>query len=325
MLSEWIHVFPNEWGAEGPALIGAYGMGLQGWDASFLFQNGDDGRFSDRIGRDQWDATAPQIMGLFPAVARQVRRGDVNESPLRAPLNVHVPSLWEGRLSFGDATQQGYDDKAFSTDKVPARALGAARAAVRFTDRAEETPAFDLSRNADAGDGSLVADGGQLRWYEAKPDAKVPGGYVTVDTAGTKAVVGFAAGATRRLGGATGITITPRSPFAAVYVTAREPGAGIEKSTSLVVVAISRARNAGMTFSPEGDRLLSRGEKGPVLLEPVRADIALGEALARRAVAVHVLDHDGRRTGKTLPLTGGAFTLDGATDRTPYYEIELRK
>ncbi|MEE8451962.1 MAG: hypothetical protein V3R99_08605, partial [Thermoguttaceae bacterium] len=37
MLSEWIHVTPNEWGVEGPAVIGAYAMGLQGWDVSFLF------------------------------------------------------------------------------------------------------------------------------------------------------------------------------------------------------------------------------------------------------------------------------------------------
>ncbi len=39
MLSEWIHVLPNEWGAEGVAVIGAYGLGLQGWDVSYLFQN----------------------------------------------------------------------------------------------------------------------------------------------------------------------------------------------------------------------------------------------------------------------------------------------
>ena len=50
MLSEWIHVFPNEWGVEGPALLGAYGCGLQGWDVSYLFQNRDSGGFSDRIG-----------------------------------------------------------------------------------------------------------------------------------------------------------------------------------------------------------------------------------------------------------------------------------
>ena len=51
MLSEWIHVFPNEWGVEGPAVLGAYGMGLQGWDVSFMFQNRDSGTFSEKIGR----------------------------------------------------------------------------------------------------------------------------------------------------------------------------------------------------------------------------------------------------------------------------------
>ncbi len=93
MLSEWIHVWPNEWGVEGPAIIAAYGMGLQGWDVSYMFQNRDNGQFSPVIGRDQWDVTAPQVLGLFPAVARQVHRGDVKESELTATRYVHVPSL----------------------------------------------------------------------------------------------------------------------------------------------------------------------------------------------------------------------------------------
>ena len=46
MISEWIHCFPSELGVEGPAVLGAYGLGLQGWDASFMFQNGDNGRLS---------------------------------------------------------------------------------------------------------------------------------------------------------------------------------------------------------------------------------------------------------------------------------------
>ena len=50
MLSEWIHVFPDEWFAEGPAIVGTYGMGLQGWDASFLFQNEDRAAFSRELG-----------------------------------------------------------------------------------------------------------------------------------------------------------------------------------------------------------------------------------------------------------------------------------
>ncbi len=80
MLSEWIHVYPNEWGVEDPAIIGAYGDGLNGWDVTFMFQNGDSGGFSDQLGRSQWDVAAPQVMGVFPAVARQVharRRGGV--------------------------------------------------------------------------------------------------------------------------------------------------------------------------------------------------------------------------------------------------------
>ena len=38
-LSEWIHVYPNVYAAEGPAIVAAYGMGLQGWDASYEFQS----------------------------------------------------------------------------------------------------------------------------------------------------------------------------------------------------------------------------------------------------------------------------------------------
>ena len=44
-LSEWIHVYPSLYSAEGPAIVAAYGMGLQGWDASYEFQS--DGKPAD--------------------------------------------------------------------------------------------------------------------------------------------------------------------------------------------------------------------------------------------------------------------------------------
>ena len=51
-LSEWIHVYPNVYAAEGPAIVAAYGMGLQGWDASYEFQSQADRRvFDDTAGR----------------------------------------------------------------------------------------------------------------------------------------------------------------------------------------------------------------------------------------------------------------------------------
>ena len=61
--------------------------------------------------------------------------------------------------------------------------------------------------------------------------------------------------------------------------------------------------------------------KAPILLEPVKAQIAIS---GRQIAAVNVLDHDGRRTGKTLGVDGGAFTIDGARDRALYYEVVFR-
>jgi len=39
---------------------------------------------------------------------------------------------------------------------------------------------------------------------------------------------------------------------------------------------------------------------------------------------VHVPDHDGRRTGQTLPLTDGRIALDGPWSRTIYRELDYR-
>jgi len=122
-LSEWVHVFPSQWGAEGPAVIGAYGMGLQAWDLSFMFQNRDRGRYSRALGADKWDVTAPQVFAPFPAIARHVRRMDIDTSDEVAFLNVHYDSLHRGEVGFRDDTRQIYDIKVFDTDQVPAQAL----------------------------------------------------------------------------------------------------------------------------------------------------------------------------------------------------------
>jgi len=310
MFSEWIHVFPNEMGVEGPAIVGAYGMGLQGWDVSYMFQNGDNGAFSERLGRSPWDVTAPQVLGVFPAVARQIHRGDVRQGDPPAVRNVHVPSLFDGKLSFDDKVVQGYDDKELDSSTVPARSLAATRSVIAFTDEYQETPA--LAMKPYEKDGSLASATGQLRWTES--DGK-SGGLFTMDTPGTKAVVGFAQGKTFELGA---VTIEPQGRFGAIYVTARRPDDVVESSRDLLVVAIGRARNTGMKVSPDGAILLAPG-KGPILMEPVKARITIRRQGVPR---VSVLDHDGKATGRTIPAEGGVLTIDGARDRTPYYRVQ---
>jgi len=310
MLSEWIHVFPNEWGAEGPAIIGAYGFGLQGWDVSYMFQNGDSAAFSSQLGRSPWDVMAPQIVGVFPAVARQVLRGDVQEAAVVAARNVHVPSLFEARLGFSDKVVQGYDDKELDSDKVPARALAVARCVVRFTEQYAETPVFDLRPYKK--DDCLVSSTGELRWKEGRSKTD---GFFTMDTPGTKAVVGFASGRRCELGD---VTITPESPFAALYVTAQGKNESTAGAKRLIVVAMARARNTGMQLNEAGETLVAKGS-APVLMEPVKASIAIRRPGAARVI---LLDHDGRHTQTTLPVRSGTFAIDGARDRTPYYLIE---
>jgi hypothetical protein len=308
MLSEWIHVTPNEWGVEGPAVIGAYGLGLQGWDVSYMFQNRDAGTFSDRIGKEKWDVTAPNVMGLFPAVSRQVLRGDVSESNVVAPRYVHVPSLDAMRLGFDDRVKQAYDVKSFTSDKVPSRALAAARCVVVFTNAYRDTPAFDLSPYEQ--DGWITSTSGQLRWKAGRSKLD---GFFTMDTPATKAVVGFARGQRCALGN---VTIEPKCHFAAIYVTAKEKDRTIATSKRILVVAIARARNTGMKVL-HNERILDAG-KPPVVMEPVHARIELKKA---GKATVMALDHNGRRTESTVPVENGAFEIKGSRDRTCYYLV----
>ncbi len=312
MLSEWIHVYPNEWGVEGPAIIGAYGMGLQGWDASFMFQNRDSGGFSEKVGRDRWDVTAPHVLGIFPAVSRQVLRGDVAESDLPAPRNVHIPSLDDERLGFEDISTQEHDVKSFGSDKVPSRTLAAARCVVRFTESPEETPRFDLSRFTR--DGRIVSSTGQLRWKEG--DSRLSG-FFTMNTQATKAVVGFAEGQTCELGE---VTIRPRCRYGAIYVTAREPDKDVGSSRNLLVAAVARARNEGMRILGD-ERILEPGGP-PVLMEPVRAEITIRRRGNPRVIP---LDHNGRRTDAIIPANDGRFEIDGARDKTCYYLVTYQE
>jgi hypothetical protein len=187
-----------------------------------------------------------------------------------------------------------------------------ARCAVEFTDQYRDTPAFDIGPFQK--NGFLTSSTGQLRWKEA-PDVK-QGGYFTIDTPGTKAVVGFAEGQTCRLGD---VTITVQSPFAAIYVTAQEPNKDLKTSKKLLITAIARARNTGMKFNDAGDSLLDRG-KPPILMEPVKATITVAGAGVQK---LSLLDHDGLRTPTTLAVNNGTFTIDGVRDKTPYYLVEF--
>lgn len=311
-LSEWIHVYPSLYSAEGPAIVAAYGMGLQGWDASYEFQSQAAPRtFNDRVGWPPWgvwEADVPTQLGQYPALTRMLYRGDVRESQIISTRRVSRKEFDSGRFSFSDTVAQEGDIKAFG-GSVPPEALAAGRVVVEFTDQPLPSSFPDLAKYRTAT--AIHSSTGQLVWDTAGQ------GFFTVNTPGTKAVVGFAEGKELRLGE---VTIQLACPYASLFLTALDKNVTLAEAKSALLCAVARNSNSGFKYFTIDSRTLDNG-RGPILLEPVRATLTFS---SRRVASVNVLDHDGRRTGKSLPVTDGHFTIDGARDKTLYYEVQFK-
>jgi hypothetical protein len=311
-LSEWIHVYPNVYAAEGPAIIAAYGMGLQGWDASYEFQSQASRKTFGEIGGQfpwgVWEADVPTSLGQYPALARMIYRGDVKEGDVISVRRVRPADLADGRFDFSDKVEQKGDVKTFG-GSVPPEALAAGRVVVEFTDGAEPSLLPDMKRHRD---GAVIKSvTGQLAWDTSGQ------GFFTVNTPGTKAVVGFAGDKEQKLGD---VKVQLDTPFASLFLTALDPKEDLRNCKTALISVLARQSNTGFTYFTVDNKELKNGGP-PILLEPVKATVTIA---GRPVAAVHVLDHDGRRTDRTLPVTGGRFTLDGARDRAIYYEVVFR-
>ncbi|MDQ2799041.1 MAG: hypothetical protein M3Y13_05290, partial [Armatimonadota bacterium] len=308
-MSEWISVYPSLYSAEGPALMAAYGMGLQGWDASYEFQSsGGAAAFSGTVGNlpwGVWNADVPTQIGQFPILARMIARGDIKEGPVLSVRRVSRPQLTEGKFDFSDKVQQQGDVKTFG-GSVPPEALAAGRCLVEFTPTAQPSTFPDMTRYRQGK--TIHSATGQLAWDTDNQ------GVVTINTPGTRGVVGFGQGRTFALGN---VRITPTVPYVSLLLTASDKNETLADAPRALLSAMARNANTGFSYFELDNRLLDNG-KGPILMEPVKATIAVS---GRRIAAVNILDHDGKRTGRTLPVQNGAFTIDGSVDKTPYYEI----
>ena len=308
-LSEWIHVYPSLYSAEGPAIAAAYGMGLQGWDASYEFQSGSgSSAFSDIAGNSPWgvwNADVPSQLGQYPILARMIARGDVPQGEVISTRRVSPNEMASGTFNFSDHVTQNGDIKNFG-GSVPEAALAAGRCLVEFTGHPQPSTFPDMSLYQKGT--SIAANNGVLDWDTTG------GGYFTINTVGTKAVVGFAHNKELKLGS---VRIKLDSPYASLFITASDPKTDLSNAKTALVSAIARGANTGFSYFVPDNRVIDNG-KGPILMEPVKATIAFAN---RPIKSVNVLDHDGKRAGRTLPVNKGQFTLDESKDKTLWYEI----
>lgn len=313
VLSEWMAMLPNEWTAESAPIIAAYGMGLQGWDASYVYASNEAGMTTvvQAPRHGVYNADNPLQMGLYPALARMIYRGDVQEGGPVSVRNVYVPDLAKGHLGFNQNISQNQDVKIFEGD-VPAATLAAGKAVVAFPNQPTETVPADLSKYWNKATNTITSNTGQLQWHYGQDK-----GYFTINTPGTKGVVGFSEGKAHKLGD---VTITTETSFSVVLLTSLEPDKTIGQAKRLLVTTVARARNTGMRYAADEPELIAVGET-PVLLEPVKTELHLQNV---RKGKVNILDHAGRRTGESFRFRKNTVLLDGARHQALYYEIEFK-
>ncbi len=312
--SEWMSIIPNEWTAEAGPVIAVYGLGLQGWDMSFSFDSQTPFftptiHIPNAFWPSVYNVMTPTQLGLYPALARMVYRNDVQEGRIVSNRYVCPGELVKGNVGFYENMLQDGDIKNFE-GFIPPQTLAAGRVAVKFTDASKKTPQPDLAGLWDKPNRRIISNTKQLEWnYAGK-------GYFTVNTPGTKGVVGFAKGIKINL---DYLSIIMETPFAIVLLTSPEKNKSIEESKRILATTIARAKNSCMTYNPEKTELLEVGN-APILLEPVVTKLSFDKF---KLVSVIVLDHAGKLTDIRVPVENNAVLLDGTKYKTLYYLIEL--
>lgn len=306
--SEWMSLIPNEWTAESAPIIATYGMGLQGWDASYVFAT-DFPHYTPTIhagGGGIYNATSPTQLALYPALARMIHRGDAKEGKTVVDRKVNLSSLLKGATPLNETVKQDFDRKVIE-GSFPLELMAAGKVVLSFADENKTDMISDLSTLWK--DSAMYSTTGQLMWSERGK------GFFTINTPGTKGFVGFAKNKELKLGE---VTLKTDNEFAVVFITSLDKEKGIDDGSMLLVTTIARAQNTGMKFNVDHSELLERGE-APLILEPVSLRLNIDR---KSKPKITVLDHSGKKTDQIIKADGEWISLDGAQTKAIYYLLE---
>ncbi len=305
-ISEWMELIPTEWVAESAPIIAAYGMGLQGWDASYSFAM-DYGDFTNTIqSHGVYNVTSPSQLSLYPALAAMIYRKDIKEGKPIINRNIQLSDLSKGIVRIKDKTVQGFDVKSFKME-MPEKVLGVGPVTLSF-----DAPKTNLSKGwktyIDSSKKTVQSNTGQLLWdYSGK-------GYFSINTQGTQGVVGFANQSQIQL---RDIQINTSNDFAVVLVNSLDKVKTLSNCKRILITTMARAKNTDMAFNEDTTEIISLG-KAPILLEPVNTVITL---VRKSAARMYILDHSGNRTGESILVKNGRLVITGNLYKTIYYEV----
>jgi hypothetical protein len=306
-ITEWTQLPPNPWKAEAAPLIAFYGMGLQGWDASYHFLSSRNRLGAGWPNLSSYVTDTPHYMGQFPALAFAVHKGHIKEGAIAAARRMKIDALFQGIDPLQqDFTGGGYDAKALKGSlATPQEILAIGRVTTAFGE-GRPSEKLDWATLWDKEKKIVRSVTGELAWDYGRR-------IVTVASPRTQAVLGFAGGTSHDL---PGVKVDVKTPFVSLIFTPLDD-LPLAASKHILITAMARDRQAGTEYSEDGATLLKAGAP-PLSMEPVQATITLKGAAPAEVKAV---DLYGVPTSVAVPVQGGTFTIDGRW-QAYYYQVK---
>ncbi|MDX2111433.1 MAG: carbohydrate binding domain-containing protein [Verrucomicrobiota bacterium] len=321
LVTEYQHPSPNEYGAEGPLLIAAYGC-LQDWDGIYLF---DYGSGSANWNQGYFDGFFnmnghPTKMANCVQAARLFRDGIIQPASDEVVLKfdpdteLQILATQGSAWNVANATHLGLQGSTALTSRV---ALSVGPAAIGFT----QAPA-GVAGN------TIRSSQGELTWTLPHTNTGAGGDYrgnVVNDSPRCAAFLGFTGPLTAV---SNGITISPNAnlnDWQTVTITATKGSlAGRNRASQWLVVTTAKTENTGMVWtSPAHVSVDASWGRAPSLIEPVAATLTLPYPASR--VQAWALDTRGQK-GAALtvtPLDASTSSLTLGDHATLWYTVEI--
>ncbi len=308
IMTEWTQKPPNQWKAEAAPLVAFYGMGLQGWDASYHFAGQRPRIGSGWPDMRSYVTETPHYLGQFPALAFAVHKGHISESPPAAARRVKLDDVFQGIDALHqDFTGGGYDRKELRGNlATPKEVLAIGRVTVKIGPRPRRSSAVDWSDYWDKDKRRIRSMTGQLHWHYGHR-------VVAVCAPQTQGVIGFAGGRRYLL---PGVTVAVKTPFVSLLFTPLDNRPLIE-SGHILITAMARDSQTGTKYNEDGTQLIEPGMP-PLMMEPVQAELTFKGPAIR---SVKVVDIYGVPTAQEVECNDNRFTIDGRY-ATYYYEVK---
>ncbi len=308
IITEWTQKPPNQWKAEIAPLFAFYGMGLQGWDASYHFAASRPNMGSGWPAMRAYVTCTPHYIGQFPALAFAIYNNHFDEGDIVSARRLSRAQAFGGT----DALDQeyglvGYDEnEVLAHGDTPVEALAIGRVTAKVDDAQNASYLADLSQWWDQTAKTVVSRTGQLTWDYGNR-------VVLLHSEKTQGVIGYAGGGTYDLGGVT--VEVGETPFVSLIFTPLDNRPLIE-SEQILITAMARDKQYGTVYNEDGTELLETGGP-PLYLEPVQATLTFAGAPVTSA---RVVDVYGLPADAQIPRSGNTITIDGRY-ATYYYEV----